>query len=95
MSDQEAVIAKRYVTYLPEYGVIVCRNCKHAFRPRIRSIREHFCDAHKSTTTAIRNTISGYVGKLLLSEVKDVMTPPNNTVGPFHPGDLSVTRMDM
>jgi uncharacterized C2H2 Zn-finger protein len=80
MSDREVVIAKRYVTYLPEHAVVICRKCKYALHPGRRSIREHFYTIHKATTKAIRKSISKYTEKLSLNGVKDVMTPLNNTV---------------
>jgi Orsellinic acid/F9775 biosynthesis cluster protein D len=83
MSNQEAAIAKRYVTYLPEYAVLVCRKCKYALHTGRRLILEHFCTIHKVTTKAIRNSISKYAEKLLLNGVKDTMTPPNNTIDPI------------
>jgi len=89
MSERDSTIAKRYVTYLPEYAVIVCRKCKYALHPCTRSIQKHFRSAHKSTTMAIRKSINKYTKELFLKEVKDVIVPLNNTIEPLPELELS------
>ena len=89
MSDREMRIAKRYVIYLPEYGVMVCRKCKYALCPSKRSIGEHFCGAHKSMTKVNKKAISRYASKLLLKEAKDIINPLNDTIEPLPALELS------
>ena len=89
MSDREMKIAEHYVTYLPEYCVMVCRKYKYALCPSKRSIGEHFCSAHKSMTKANKKAIGRYASKLLLKEAKDVINPLNDTIEPLPALELS------
>ena len=76
-------LAQRYVTYLREHCVVVCRKCKYALHPGQRSIRRHFCTIHRSTPAKVRKAIGKYTGTLSLTGVKDVIIPSNSTTTPI------------
>ena len=72
MSTNTEEIARRHITYLPEYTVVICRKCKYALHPSKRSIREHFRIVHKAISGEVRKAIVKYTNQLLLSTVEEV-----------------------
>jgi hypothetical protein len=60
-SEPADVDVGRHVIYNPEYGVLICRVCRHAIKPG-RGVRQHLMDKHGAIGGAVRKGLIDYAG---------------------------------
>jgi hypothetical protein len=65
----------RYVSYLSEYHVLICRSCKQCISPNNDGIACHFMEKHITTPIQTRQSIIAYCNSLNLAEPTDVKLP--------------------
>jgi hypothetical protein len=63
----------QYVTYIPEYKVILCQSHKYCLVPG--GVKRHFRDYHKNITWRIKKAIIDYSATLDLIDPTEVQVP--------------------
>jgi hypothetical protein len=67
--------ASRYVSYLSEYHVLICRSCKCCISPNGDSIARHFMEKHITTPFGTCQLLIAYCNSLELTDPTKVEIP--------------------
>jgi len=67
--------ASRYVSFLTEYRVLICRSCKHGISPNGDGIARHFMEKHITMPIQTRQSILIYCNSLKLIDPSNVRIP--------------------
>ena len=69
-----------YISYLPNYHILICLSCQCCISPINDGIRLHFRGKHKSIPLKTRNEIIEYTESVSLANPKDVTLPLSDIV---------------
>lgn len=73
-TQSQTTTIERYVLFLPQYGVLICRLCKRAIPPR-RGIQSHIQRNHSELPESIRRQWIQYARCLPIKDVDDITVP--------------------
>jgi hypothetical protein len=66
-------MSEQLLIYLPQFHVIVCRECQYAINKR--GVNKHFRRLYQHIDIRVRNQLNDYVQKFDVWEVEQVETP--------------------